>query len=127
MDDGQVTQPLQFNKEALVSRLQEVKDEHEQARADAAAKVEERRKALLDATGDLSEDQVANMLNHFTGLSGDKLVEWIEDKVAQEKFVTVKQEPTAHETNLDRWIRVLGLSSNTTIEVKPSDSIYSYL
>lgn len=123
-----ISQPLHIPKDALIARLQEVSDEATQKRADAAAKAQAARQTVLDAVAQLSPDQVANILDYKLGGYGDsKVVEFVEDVVKNDKFKTIDSVPTGIETVLERTIRVLGLASDSTIEVTPSDSIYSYL
>lgn len=125
--ESEVTKPLTFEKEALLGRLQEVKDEHENKRREAEEKATARRQDLLTAVGTLTDDQVANILSHFVGSDQDALIKWITEKVEQDKFVTIKQEPTGVETQVERWIRILNLASDKTIEVRPNEAIYAYL
>lgn len=118
---------LTIPREALITRLTEVRQEHVDKRAEAESKAAAERQRVTDAVSQLTADQVANILHHYISVGNDELIKWVEDKVEKGKFKTISIEPTGAETALDRTIRVLKLASDKEIQVKPSDSIYAYL
>jgi hypothetical protein len=119
---------LHIPRTKLITRLKEVRTEAETKRKEAAEAERKRRKEVLDQVSKLTTDQVANMLTHFRCTGDESLVKWLKDDVIEnEKFKTIEPAATAVETSLDRTIRVFELASDEQIEVKPSDSIYSYL
>lgn len=122
-----VTQSLSIKRQKLIDRLKEVRSEHAAKRAEAQAQLEADRAKLLNAVETLTTDQVANILAHHVTGDQDKLVKTIREWVEKERYVSLPIEPTGVETTLDRQIRVFELADNATIELKPSDSVYSYL
>lgn len=129
MGDGQniVSQPLNVDKAKLLERLQERKTEEEKARADAQAAITTRRQAAQDAIASLSPDELLNLATKYVTSDLDAIVEMVDDAKATGRLKSEDVQPNRVETAIDRWTRVLEMSTDSVIQVKPSDAIYPLL
>lgn len=121
------TKALHIPRKALIARLEEVQAEAVAKRAEATEKQKADRQVVLDAVATLTTDQVANILQELVYSNQKDLISWIEDKVDRKAYVSKDLTPTGIEDALEKQIRVLRLANDTEIEVKPNESVYSYL
>lgn len=124
---GDIDKPLSIKREALIARLQENLDKEQAARADMEARAAASRQAAVDAIHTLTDDELHNIVARFLGGGGRDLVEQIQKAKEDETFVTPKLAVSRRENDLEKFVRVLGMASDSVIEVKPNQPIYSLL
>lgn len=123
----ELTVPLNVPRQSLIDTLQGNLDEERQKREDAEAAIKKRREAAEEAVASLSSDELLNLVQKYVTDSLDELVEMVADAKATGRLKSAESKPGPKESSLEKFVRVLTLASDETIEVQVSDDLYRLL
>lgn len=123
----QVEKPLNIKRTAVIDRLKENLAEETRKREEISAKKAAIRQAWKDFIAEHTE-QVANYLLDHNALGTEDALKafkarWDEN----ERDKDPQSVPTVRENELEKFVRVLEMSSDDSIEVTPDQPIYALL
>lgn len=124
---GYIDQPLHVKRTSLIETINTRLTEEQQKRADAQAKITERRQAAQDAVASLSPDELLNLVRQYVSDDLGRIVKMVEDAHETGRLKSVDMVETATETALAKYARVLNLATDDEIEVRPTDPLYPLL
>lgn len=118
-----LNKPLNLNRTTLLKKLEENLAAEVAKRNEAEAEQTKSREEILALIAEFTPDELYNIFRH----------KWIADveglKYAKEKktWVTEAIKPTKTESDLEKFVRVLGMTDDKTVEVLPSESLYAVI
>jgi len=125
-DGVQLPQPINANREQVVARLQEQLDEEEKERQVVEAKEREARHGVAQFLTDHDEEVVEYIGRTFGG-SWRQVEERLAEMFKDDAYKPAKLKKGRRETDLEKMVRVLGMSSDETIEIQPTSQIFDLL
>src|SRR5215471_16621071 len=122
-----VREPLTIPRESLLATLQEnldtAKAEREEKHAKENAALDEFKAFLTDHL-----DEVSGYLVRCIGWNGwEETLKTFQRTFEDGDYAPAGVKPSKKETALEKYVRVLGLASNSTISVEPGDDLYPLL
>lgn len=115
--------PLVVSREQLIAALQEKLDEETQEREQAEQALQESEQALRDAVAAFDIDELVEIFRSYFTTDVEKLTKHKQQKT----YVPEKTKPSVTETDLARAVRVLGMSTDESVELKPNTDLYRLL
>jgi hypothetical protein len=115
--------PLTIKRTVLIAKLQENLDKEVAKREEAEAAEEKGREDVLAAIAAFTPDELYNIFAHNYSTK----VETLKFDKDQKSWVTKDVIPTARETDLEKFVRVLGIASDADILLKPNQELYGLL
>lgn len=118
-----LNKPLTIPRETLITRLQENLDAEVAKRTEAEAEQTKAREEVLAAIAEFTPDELYNIF----------FSRWVVDldglKLAKERktWVTEEIKPTKKESDLEKFVRILGYASDKDIELLPNQELFSLL
>jgi hypothetical protein len=124
----QLEKPLKLVRTKVIEKLEENFKKAKDARAEAAAAEAEAREVFDTFVKD-HQEQIANYLRSALvgGRSWAQAVEQAETTFDGDNYKTPESVPTVMESELEKLVRVLKMTSEDTIEVKPTQRVYDLL
>jgi len=119
----QNVEPLNLDREAVVTALQAKADEEKAKREAEQAKLDEARKEAIDAIALFTPQELYEIFRINFTVDADDLQRYH----AEEKYVPKPVAVGKTETDVERAIRVLGMSSEKTVPVKVGTDLYGLL
>lgn len=124
---GDIDKPLTIGRETLIGVLQENLDKEREAREKAEKNVADSRAKAIEALNALTDDELYNLVQQNTGWGSEAMAERLTKAKEDETYVTPKLATSRRENDLEKFVRVLGMASDSTVEVKPNQPIYNLL
>lgn len=124
---GDIDQPLHIPRVDLISTLQSNLDAEKAEREKAQQAITTRRFAAQEAVATLSADELLNLVQKYVTTDLDDIVSFVEEAGKSGRLKSQPQPAGPKETALEKYVRVLGLANDETIEVKPNNPIYPLL
>lgn len=116
---------LNVNREGLIAALQPKLDEEVAIREAAEAKRVEAEQEFVDAVNSFSKAELVALVKNYWTSDTSKVKEAKEKGTFKPKAPL--SAPSPAETDLGRAVRVLGLSSDETVELRPGTNLYNLL
>jgi hypothetical protein len=129
MPDIELEKPLKLKRASVISKLKENFEKEKNEREEAEQKERDAR-AEFETFVKEHTDQVVNYLRSRSvgaGVSWKGTLESFEETFENDSFATKESKPGRLETELEKLTRVLEMSSEETIEVKPTQRVYDLL
>lgn len=124
---GDIDQPLHIPRVDLIATLQSNLDAEKAEREKAQQAITTRRFAAQEAVSTLSADELLNLVQKYVTTDLDDIVSFVEEAGKSGRLKSQPQPAGPKETALEKYVRVLGLANDETIEVKPNNPIYPLL
>lgn len=118
-----LNKPLTIDRDVLIAKLQENLDAEVAKRVAAEAEQAAVRQEALDAIAAFTPDELYNIFRDYYSTEATTLKFDKEHK----SYVTHATEPTRLENDLEKFVRVLTMASDKTVEITPNESIYKLL
>lgn len=115
--------PLNVKRVDVISALQKRADEEEAKRKEESERIESLKKDAKEAIAKFTPDEMYAIFNSYFTTEAEDLVRYQEQK----RFVPEESKPTKVETDIERAVRVLNMSPDETIELRPDSDIYKLL
>lgn len=118
-----LNKPLTIPRTTLIEKLQENLDAEKAKREATAAEQVKAREEVVALIARFNDDELYNIFHQYWTIDEETLKTAKKNKT----FVTPAVEPSKKESDLEKFVRVLGLATDTEIEVFPSDNLYPLL
>src|SRR5215831_10366077 len=122
-DGVRLPQPINVDREKIVARLQEQLDEETKEREVIEAREREARHGVAQFLTDHDEEVVEFFGRKVNG-SWATVLDHLEELFKDDAYKPAKLRKGRHETDLEKMVRVLSMSADSTIEVQPTSPIY---
>lgn len=119
-----LSKPLNLGTAEVIKRLEKNLQNEQQKRADAEKKTAESRKEKTDLLASISPDQLYNLVTYF-GYTAT--ADAVETDIESKRWDSPESIPTETETDIEKFIRVLKMSKDETVEVLPTAELYRLL
>lgn len=118
-----LNKPLNLKREDVITKLNENLATEVAKREALEAERTKEREEVLGLIAEFTPDELYNIFLNRWVVDADAL------KLAKERktFVTEEIKPTTRETDTEKFVRVLGMTDDKTIEVLPSEDLYNLL
>lgn len=118
--------PLNIKREDLIAKLQENLDEETAKREAKEARAAADRQSVSDWVEE-HHDEVVEYLGRGIEGSWANVLKGLEDRFEGDAYVPKGATPTVRENDLEKYVRVLSMATDSTIEVTPDQPIYNLL
>lgn len=118
-----INKPLTIPRLEVVKRLEEHLAEEVKKREDAIAAEEKSREETLAAIAKFTPDELYNLFYEVYTVTAKDITFDQENK----SYVTTEAVPTKLESDLEKFVRVLKMAKDESIEVTPSQELYRLL
>lgn len=122
-----LNEPLTVPVAKVIEQLETALEVIQMERNELEAKAQESREELYRALHDLSNDQLAKLVEGRWGEGSTKAAKNVEQMKDDGQLEYPESKPTAKETDLERLLRVLRISSEKTVNVDPAGPLYQLL
>lgn len=126
-DTADLREPLKLKTEDVLARLQEQLDEERAKRQEESERQKQARLAVNQIVLDETDQIVGYLWRSFNPTSWADLEKRLTDFFEANDLRAKAIKPSHHENSLEKFVRVLGMASNTTLTIEPSDSLYELL
>jgi hypothetical protein len=120
-------QTLNVSRESVITTLEARATEEQKKREEANAARVARRQAAQDAVASLSPDELLNLVIRQYGNDLDSIVQMVEEAKETGRLKSQDLQESPVETAIAKYVRVLQMSTDATIEVTPTDDLYNLL
>lgn len=127
MDCPDITAPLNIKRTALIETLQANLDKAEAERLERVEAEKENRGKVEELLAENPLKVLGYLRRQFGRSTWAALYESIEETFEGDGLLPKESVPTTHENDLAKFVRVLKLSADETIEVTPDQPIYELL
>jgi len=125
-DGVTLPQPINIDKEQLVASLQTNLDAETKEREEVEAK---ERAARIDVDQFITDhqDEIVEFFGRKFGGSWKQVADHLEETFKDDAYKPVKMKKGRKETDLEKALRVLAMSTDKTIEIQPTSQWYDLL
>ena len=125
---GDLDNALTIPREAIIEVLQRNLDEVVAERRQAEQKKAENRQEMAAELRAWTDDELLNFVTRNVPVTTTfDFLEWSKRVREEGTYKSTETQPTEKETSLEKYVRVLSLAENATIEVLPQHPIYPLL
>lgn len=122
----EISKPLNINRGSLINRLQENLDKERRHREEVEAKEAEARRSFQQFFTDHEDEFIVFLGRQYCG-SWKDVQEHFEKLFEDGSFKPKGKSPSEKENDLEKFVRVLKMATDETIEVTPQQPIYHLL
>lgn len=124
---GDLREPLKLKTAEVLARLQENLDEEKAKREEESERQRQARLGVNQLILDQTDQVVGFLWRQFGARSWADLEKRLSDLFENEDLRAKAVKPTHRENDLEKFVRVLTMAANDTLQIEPTDSIYSLL
>lgn len=122
----QIEKPLNVDRKKIIIKLNENFSKEKAKRDEADQKEKDARAEVVQFVID-HDTQIAGYLSNHYGGSWKQLMERLEEVFKDDNFAPKDSKPGRLESELEKFVRVLEMSTDETIEILPTQPIFDLL